>query len=126
MPETITSIEPEAFYGCSRLVNLTIRTTSRTRRRGFFLLQLASEHGSPRRCPQTGDRLFLGCVALTNVRILEMQRILANPPSHYCHQLRQVDIPNGVTNIANSAFSGVQGWTRSSSLTASQASRPRV
>ena len=103
IPSSVTSIGSSAFYGCSALTSVTI----------------------PNSVTSIGYEAFSGCNGLTAVHVVDLAAwcgILfgaydANP-LFYAHNLylngslvTDLAIPDGVTSIGSSAFSGCSGLT---------------
>ena len=103
IPNSVTSIGDYAFSGCSSLTSVTI----------------------PNSVTSIGDEAFYGCSGLTSVHISDMAAwcninfaYVSSNPLYYAHHLyvngeevKDLVIPNGVTSIGQSAFSGCSGLT---------------
>ena len=99
IPQGITTISPDAFYGCSNLASINIPSTITT----------------------INSNAFLGCSNLSSVYITDLAawcninfaNFNANPLSYaslFLNKKKIVDleIPNDVTTISNSAFRGLK------------------
>ena len=84
IPEGVTSIGGEAFYGCSRLTSITI----------------------PESVTSIGAYAFYGCSSLTSVNIPEGVTSIGNSTFDGCSSLTSINIPEGVTEIWRDAFNG--------------------
>ena len=89
IPDSVTSIGPAAFSGCSSLTSITI----------------------PDSVISIGEAAFSGCSSLTTITIPSSVTSIGNSVFNGCSSLTSVTIPSGVTSIGNFAFS------RCSSLT---------
>ena len=89
IPNSITSIENEAFYGCSGLTSVTI----------------------PNSVTTIGYDAFGGCSGLTSVAIPNSVTAINGGTFGGCSGLTSVTIPNSVTTIGNNAFRGCSGLT---------------
>ncbi len=87
IPNNVTSIGSEAFYGCSGLTSVTI----------------------PNSVTSIGGGAFYGCSGLTSVTIPNSVTSIGNSAFSYCSGLTSIIIPNSVTSIGNYAFSGCSG-----------------
>ena len=82
IPNTVTSIENEAFRDCSGLTNVTI----------------------PNSVTSIGDSAFYGCTGLTSVTILDSVTSIGPYAFYDCNSLTSITIPNNVTSIQKGAF----------------------
>ena len=81
---TILSGEVPSFYGCKKLVNVTLGN----------------------KVTYIGNRAFAGCTGLTNIIIPDSVTTIGQAAFSGCLGLTQVEIPDSVKNINKSAFSG--------------------
>ena len=86
VPNSITSIENGAFYGCKSLINITI----------------------PDSVTSIADFAFFGCHNLTNITIPNNVTSINNYTFGDCINLKNIILPNGVTTIVNGAFFNCQ------------------
>ena len=89
IPNSVTTIEGDAFYGCSGLTSVTI----------------------PNSVTSIGNYAFGFCSGLTSVTIPNSVTSIGDGAFFYCTGLTSVTIPNSVTSIGNSAFVGCSGLT---------------
>ena len=89
IPNSVTSIDYSAFYGCSGLTSVTI----------------------PNSVTSIGNYAFYGCSGLTSVTIPNSVTSIGNYAFYGCSGLTSVTIPNSVTSIGERAFSGCSGLT---------------
>ena len=81
---TILSGNVPSFYGCKKLVNVTLGN----------------------KVTDIGYRAFSGCTGLTNIIIPDSVTTIGQAAFSGCLGLTQVEIPDSVKNINKSAFSG--------------------
>ena len=82
IPNSVTSIGVDAFYGCESLTSLTIPTS----------------------VTSIGDDAFLECSSLTSLTIPDSVTSIENGAFYWCSSLTSLTIPNSVTSIGRSAF----------------------
>ncbi len=89
IPEGVTSIETNAFSGCTSLTSVTI----------------------PNSVTSIGYYAFYNCTGLTSVTIPNSVTSIGESAFQNCTGLTSVTIPNSVTSIGRSAFYGCTGLT---------------
>ena len=89
IPDSVTSIEYQAFRGCSGLTNVTI----------------------PDSVTYIGSDAFEGCSGLTSVTIPDSVTSIQSGVFYDCSGLTSVTIPDSVTSIGRYAFKGCSGLT---------------
>ena len=82
IPSTVTSIDPSAFYGASKLTGVTI----------------------PNSVTSIGKRAFMQCKALKNVKIGDGVVSIGEQAFSECASLEQIVIPDNVTSADKFAF----------------------
>ena len=89
IPESVTSIGPEAFTGCGNLASVTI----------------------PNSVTSIKYRMFAGCSSLTSINIPNSVTDIGLEAFLSCSSLTSINIPNSVTSIEKKAFSSCNGLT---------------
>ena len=89
IPNSVTSIEDEAFKGCTGLTSITI----------------------PNSVTSIGDYAFNGCTGLTSITIGNSVTRIGGWAFMDCMGLTSITIPNSVTDIGYRAFAGCTGLT---------------
>jgi uncharacterized protein YjdB len=89
IPNSVTSIGDDAFWGCNSLTSVTI----------------------PNSVTTIGERSFSGCSGLTAVTIPNSVTTISSDAFASCSSLTSVTIPNSVTTIGRNAFWGCKGLT---------------
>jgi hypothetical protein len=84
IPNSVTTIGPEAFVDCTKLTNVTI----------------------PNSVTFIGQAAFAGCTNLTSVTIPNSVTAIGSGAFSGCTGLTNVSIPDSVTSLGQSAFSG--------------------
>ncbi len=82
IPSGVTSIEKEAFSGCTNLTSVTISDS----------------------VTSIGKSAFEGCNGLTSITIPDSVTSIGERAFYYCNSLTSITIPNGVTSIEPSTF----------------------
>ncbi|MBR5842383.1 MAG: leucine-rich repeat domain-containing protein [Bacteroidaceae bacterium] len=89
IPESVTSIENNAFNGCESLTSITI----------------------PEGITSIGEWAFAGCSSLTSITIPESVTSIGMGAFSGCSSLTSITIPESVTSIEEFAFSGCSSLT---------------
>ena len=89
IPDSVTSIGPEAFAKCESLTSIKL----------------------PDSITSIGDKVFLGCTALTSVTIPKSVTSICTGVFVACESLTSIKIPDSVTSIGDTAFIGCTALT---------------
>ena len=111
----VTSIGQGAFYRCSGLTSVTIPNTVTSIGREAFLSSGLTSVTIPNSVTGIGERAFQDCIRLTAVHITDLAawckiKFESNPlwNAHHLYlngeEIKDLVIPNSVTNIENRAF----------------------
>ena len=87
IPNSVTSIEGEAFASCTGLTSIAI----------------------PNSVTAVGDHAFSDCNGLTSLTMGNSVTSIGSDAFRYCTGLTSIEIPNSVTAIGNSAFYNCNG-----------------
>ena len=101
IPNSVTSIEGDAFHGCSGLTSITI----------------------PNSVTSIGMQAFFECSSLTSVTIPNSVTSIGDDAFGECSSLTSITIPNSVTSIGERAFDGCSGLT---SITFERTTPPQI
>ena len=89
IPNKVTSIGENAFYGCYGLTSIVI----------------------PNSVTSIGSSAFYNCTGLTGIVIPNSVTSIGEDAFYCCYGLTSIVIPNSVTSIGNGAFRGCSGLT---------------
>ena len=82
IPDSVTTIEDEAFIECESLINIKL----------------------PNSVTSIGNYAFMECRYLTSINIPNSVTSIREGTFNSCHSLTSINIPNSVTNIGDGAF----------------------
>jgi hypothetical protein len=107
IPQTVTGINDEAFWGCSRLAKISIPEGVKTMGEGAFggCTALWGVFGGEG-ITSIGDRAFYGCSSLWLFDIPEGVTTIGDKTFAGCTSMRRITIPEGITSIGKEAFLG--------------------
>ena len=110
IPNFVTSIRNDAFYGCSGLTSATIPNSVTSIGNGaFYGCSGLTSVTIPNSVTSIGDNAFCGCIGLTSVTIGNSVTSIGVNAFCGCIGLTSVTIPNSVTSIGNYAFCNCTG-----------------
>ena len=112
IPNSVTEIGYDAFYGCSGLTSVTI-PNSVTSIGGYAFCECTglTSVTIPNSVTSIGGYAFAFCSGLTSVTIPNSVTEIGDDAFYSCTGLTSVTIPNSVTSIGEDAFSGCTGLT---------------
>ena len=112
IPNSVTSIDYSAFYGCSGLTSVTIpNSVTSIGNYAFYGCSGLTSVTIPNSVTSIGQRVFENCSGLTSVTIGNSVTSIGYYAFSGCYGLTSVTIPNSVTTIVQSAFSNCRGLT---------------
>ena len=123
MPNSVTSIGECAFYWCSGLTSITIpNSVTSIGELAFYSCSSLTSIEIPKSVTSIGISAFDDCSGLTSVHITDLESWCkiafgSNPLCYAQHlflngeEIKELVIPNSVTNIGSSAFEGCSGLT---------------
>ena len=122
IPNSVTSIDGLAFYGCTDLTSIVVaggNPNFDSRNNCNAIIATASNTlicgckntTIPNSVTSIGGYAFLGCSGLTSVTIPNSVTSIGNSAFSGCSGVTSVTIPNSVTTIGSSAFWGCTGLT---------------
>ena len=107
IPSSITSINPDAFYGCNNLSSVTIpNSITSIGSSAFELCSSITSFIIPNSVKSIGGCAFRWCTGLTNITIPNSVTSIESGVFQGCSSLISVTIPNSITLIDNDSFRG--------------------
>ena len=105
IPNSVTSIGIQAFYYCRNLTSVTIPNSVTSIDSSVFSdCNGLTSITIPNSVASIGNGAFWNCSSLTSVSIPNSVIIIGNGAFEFCVSLTSVDIPNSVITIGNEAF----------------------
>ena len=112
IPDSVTSIEGYAFYGCTGLTSITIpNSVTSIGRDAFHDCTGLTSITIPNSVTSIGEWAFRGCTGLTSITIPNSVTSIEGYAFSGCTGLTSITIPNSVTSIGSLAFFGCIGLT---------------
>ena len=112
IPDSVTSIESEAFSECSSLTSITIpESVTSIGTHAFYNCSSLKSVTIPSGVTKIEALTFSGCSSLMSIIIPESVTSIGINVFGNCSSLKSVTIPSGVTRIENSTFDGCSSLT---------------
>ncbi len=107
LPNSVTSIEDEAFSSCTSLNSITIPdSVTKIGKNAFTDCVNLTEVIIPENVTEFGKGAFAGCISLTEVVIPESVTSIGDFAFLECSSIESISIPESVTTIGEGAFAG--------------------
>ena len=105
IPNSVTTIGEEAFWGCWNLTSITIPNSVRTIRKWAFVdCRNLTSITVPSGVTTIGDYVFGWCENLTSINLPNSVTTIGESAFLLCSSLTSITIPNSVTTIEEKAF----------------------
>ena len=112
IPNSVTSIGDDTFYGCTSLTSVTIPDSVTSI--GYSAFRGCTSLTSviiPNSVTSIGDSAFCGCTSLTSITIPKSVTSIGENAFYGCTSLTSATIPKSVTSIGENAFSWCESLT---------------
>ena len=105
IPNSVTSIEDNAFRLCSSLTSITIpNSVTSIGNSAFCWCENLTNITIPKGITRIGDKVFSSCHSLISITIPEGVTSIGKEAFCGCENLTSITIPNSVTSIGDKAF----------------------
>ena len=112
IPEGITIINNDAFYGCDKIISVTFPDNVTSIGKSAFQDCIGlTEIIIPSNVTNIANRTFFNCRSLAKVTIPSSVTSIEEAAFSRCNSLTKIFIPNSVTSIGESAFQDCIGLT---------------
>ena len=112
IPVSITKIEGYTFYGCSSLTSITIPdSVTSIGKKAFGNCTSLTSISIPDTVTSIESYAFKNCISLNSIRIPKTITSIGNGAFEYCNSLTSITIPDSVTSIGDSAFEDCSSLT---------------
>ena len=112
IPNSVTSIGSSAFYNCSGLISVSIpNSVTSIGSSAFYNCSGLISVSIPNSVASIGGYTFYGCSSLTSVIIPNSVISIGDNAFSICIGLTSLTIPNSVTTIGSNAFASCRGLT---------------
>ncbi len=111
IPSSVTTIEPNAFYGCSAEIAWAQGSKMTVLGEFAFAGYKGTSLVVPNGVTCIEDNAFAGCIDLVSVEIPDSVTQIGVSAFKGCYKLTDIEIPDSVTQIGASAFEGCQNLT---------------
>ena len=114
IPEGVTSIADNAFWGCSSLTSITIpESVTEIGTNAFSGCSSLTSITIPEGVTSIGEHAFYGCSGLTSVVISENSKLtsIEREAFYGCSSLASITIPDSVTSIEYATFKNCSSLT---------------
>ena len=112
IPDSVTSIGANAFYGCSGITSIDIPdSVTLIDIYAFAYCSGLTSIDIPGSVTSIGNYTFSNCSSLTSIDIPSGVTSIGQYTFYQCSSLTSITIPDGVTSIGNGAFNSCSGLT---------------
>ena len=107
IPNTVTSIEENAFQGCALLASIIIPdSVNSIGSNAFYGCSSLTKVNIPNSVTSIGNNAFFGCSSLTSISLPNSVVTIRNHTFYDCSSLTEIHIPNSINSIGEWSFFG--------------------
>lgn len=106
LPDSVETIQPDAFYGATKLTTVVMpESMTSIGYRAFMWCTNLTEIVIPQGVTSIEEATFMWCLKLSSVTIADSVTTIGMNAFNGCRSLTEITLPSGLTNIGSDAFS---------------------
>ena len=106
LPQTLTAVSAEAFYGCDQIEEMYLPNVTSIGDSAFYKCSKLEKLTLGKNLKTIGNNAFYNCKALKTVSLPEGLETIGEYAFQKCTKLNSISIPNSVKSMGKGAFMG--------------------